>query len=245
MTDKIKIAIVDDSDSDYIRLKTIIEQWASSRNQSVEITYFESGSAFLERLTSQTQSFDAVCLDMMLPGECGLDVAKEIAEAFPNLPKVFYSSSIEYCCKSFVVNAVRYLLKSAFDLDNQVFECMDFLCTQINKRKSLKYDVSSAKGTVPLISCDDIVAVVASKNYVEVQTLSGDCYRQRKTMNQIFTELPKQFIRSSRKTIVNVKLIRQILKTEVIMTNNSVYKINEEARKKLFNMIKELNGHHA
>lgn len=226
MKSPIMISIVDDNKNDYAFLKTRIEKWADSRDTLTEISYFVCGSDFITALSEQKLPCNVVFLDIMMPEKDGMQIAEVMNNDYPDIYKVFYSSTIEYLSKGYIVNAVRYLVKNARDIDEDIVECMDYIKKRVYEDTSAYYDLSTPKIKTPPILCNQIVSVSVAGNYVLIRTIDGVEHKQRKSLKTMEDELPEQFIHCNRKTLVNVRQIRQIANHRVIMKDKSVFQIS-------------------
>lgn len=70
-----KIVIVEDEKSVADGLKEMLQTYAAERELDLRIEEFESGDSFLQ---SGCSDYDIVLLDINMPGNNGIQVAKEI-----------------------------------------------------------------------------------------------------------------------------------------------------------------------
>lgn len=241
MKSPIMLSIVDDNKNDYIFLKARIEKWADSNGMLTEIHYFVSGSDFITALSEQKLPCNAVFLDILMPKKDGMQIAKIMNNDYPEIYKVFYSSTIEFLSKGYIVNAVRYLIKNAKDIEDSIVECMDYIKKRIYEDTSAYYDLSTSKIKIPPILCNRIVSVSAAGNYVLIHTIDGGEYKQRKSLKAIGDELPEHFIHCNRKTLINVRQIKQIADYHVMMKDNSEFQISMVSAGRFLESVSELS----
>src|SRR5215510_6031108 len=103
-----RVLLVDDHDVVRKGIRAILED----RFAAIAIREASSGD---EALAALTESFDAVVLDLSMPGRSGIDLLTEIKHRYPKLPVLIMSLHGE---EQFAVRALRagasgYLTKSA------------------------------------------------------------------------------------------------------------------------------------
>jgi len=81
----LQIALCDDNTND---LSTMIHLWTNINHQS---SGFELTSAL-----DKGKQFDIYCLDIMMPGFTGIDLANEIRGSDKTAPILFFTSSAEF-----------------------------------------------------------------------------------------------------------------------------------------------------
>ena len=69
-----------------------------------------SGAALLEA-AREDPPFDIVFLDIYMPGESGLDVARALREISPETGVAFVTTSREFAVEAFSMHALHYLVK--------------------------------------------------------------------------------------------------------------------------------------
>ena len=137
----IRIAIVDDDDDDAVRTATMIERYYAGsdsvvdsdavgaagavdasrasesarspmRDSAVEsrcsITRFSDGETFLDDYRAE---FDAMFLDVEMPGIDGLETARRLREVDDHVVLVFTTKMAQYAAAGYDVDAVGYLVK--------------------------------------------------------------------------------------------------------------------------------------
>ena len=241
MKSPIMISIVDDNKNDYIFLKTEIEKWADCNDTLTEIHYFVSGTDFITALSEKNLPCNVVFLDIIMPEKDGMQIAEVMNKDYPDIYKVLYSSTIEFLSKGYIVNAVRYLIKNAKDIDENIVECMDYIKKRIYEDTSAYYDLSTAKIKIPPIPCNQIVSVSVAGNYVLIHTIDGSKHKQRKSLKAMENELPEHFIHCNRKTLVNIRQIKQIADQRVIMKDKSEFQISSLSAGKFLESLSKLS----
>ncbi len=174
----------------------------------------------------QNQSPDLVFLDVQMPGLDGFGVLAELRGA-PLPAVIFVTASDQFALKAFEVHALDYLLKP---VDRERFQAalgrareqiwrnqsgglderLAALLADLRPAKPLARLAIKSNGRVVFIRVEDIDWVAAADNYVELH-VGAETHLQRETLTTLAGQLPpRQFIRISRSTIVNVDRIKEL-----------------------------------
>lgn len=124
----IKIAFCDDDLSTLNEINILLDQYRVEHNRDITYAAFQSS---LELLASVEKGirFDILFLDVIMPGENGINTAKEIRQYDEAVKIIFLTSSPEYAVQSYTVGAYFYQMKplwmeSFFRLmDSVIGEC--------------------------------------------------------------------------------------------------------------------------
>ncbi len=191
------------------------KQWQIARTYS-------SGSQLIEDV--ERDSPDVVFLDIKMPGDSGLSLAKKLL-AQPKPPLiVFVTAFSEYAIHAFELYAVDYLLKP-FD-DARIARCVDKLQQALTNQtlfndkvaaqdawantKPLKQLVIKSSASIRIIPTDDIEWLAANGNYVDIHH-QGTKHLLRGSLKTVLSYLPKsQFIQVHRGVAVRFSMIREI-----------------------------------
>ena len=157
---------------------------------------------------------DLVMLDIQMPGQSGLQVAADIYNK-PNAPLIVFATAYdEYALKAFALNAVDYILKP-FD-ETDVERVMQKARRIISERKIktapyTKKFAGEMGDRIQIIHSDRIQFVFAKDRQVFIQTVDGEVYNSRLTLQDFESRLdPTRFFRCHRNYIVNIDEVKQI-----------------------------------
>lgn len=125
----IKLAFCDDEISILNKIQTFLDQYCVERNREIDYTAFQSPLDLLAEIERGIR-FDILLLDVLMPGETGMDAAAEIRRYDSNVKIIFLTSSSEFAVQSYTVGAYFYQLKpiwqdSFFRLMDSVFEACE------------------------------------------------------------------------------------------------------------------------
>jgi two-component system response regulator AlgR len=163
---------------------------------------------------------DIVLLDVRMPGEDGLSVARRIG-ALDDPPAVIFCTAFDqYALDAFGTEAVGYLLKPV--KAEQLLESLT-KAQRLNKVQRAAYSQSlntptgnlrshiSAKTRrgVELIPLDDVRYFIADHKYVTVYHVNGE-HLLDETLKELEEEFSQRFVRIHRNALVSVKHIEAI-----------------------------------
>lgn len=108
--DMIKLAFCDDEISVLNEISIFLDQYRVERNQEIDYIAFQSPINLLAEIERGTR-FDILFMDVLMPGETGIDAAAEIRNYDNNVKIIFLTSSSEFAVQSYAVGAYFYQLK--------------------------------------------------------------------------------------------------------------------------------------
>lgn len=108
----IRMAFCDDDVSALDELSVFLDRYCRERKRSREIihTVFRSPVDMMVKI-EQGARFDILFLDILMPGQNGIETAAEIRSYDRNIKIIFLTSSAEFAVSSYTVEAYSYLLK--------------------------------------------------------------------------------------------------------------------------------------
>lgn len=124
-----KIALCDDDPAVQDRLLALLDQYRTQRCWELVVTTFQNPLDLLDAMERDIR-FDVLLLDILMPGQNGIETAEEIRRFDSDVKIIFLTSSSEFAVQSYTVNAFYYQLKplrpeSFFPLLDSVFEVCD------------------------------------------------------------------------------------------------------------------------
>lgn len=126
----IKIALCDDDLFVLKEIRALLEQYRIERNRKIACVDFCSP---LELLTEMEKGMrpDILFLDVIMPGENGISVAKEIRQYDDTVKIIFLTSSSEFAVESYAVGAYFYQIKPI--LAESLFQLLDAVIPECEK----------------------------------------------------------------------------------------------------------------
>lgn len=118
----LKIAFCDDDLEILKELGILLDKYKKERDEDLTCTVFQSPLELLAAI-EKGFSFDILFLDILMPGENGIETAKEIRQYDNNMKIIFLTSSPEFAVQSYTVGAYFYQLKPVWE--ESFFQLMD------------------------------------------------------------------------------------------------------------------------
>lgn len=112
----IKIALCDDDDRQLVQIQALLREY-SAQHPGADLTVraFSSGAALLEHVRTRG-IFDVYLLDIIMPGENGIELGLGIRALDRGGQIIYITTSPEFALDSYQVNAADYVLKP-FNID--------------------------------------------------------------------------------------------------------------------------------
>ncbi len=219
-----KIAIVDDDGDDLKSLRDCLNDYFSLNNAEVLIDSYDSGFDFVSDYAAK---YDAVFLDVEMPGMNGLETAKAIRKSDENVRIIFVTRSSQYAVDGYEVSAFDYVLKP---LSYGNFSAkMSRLLNSLN-------DVSADS---IYLNCDGLVVKIYVRDicYLEVRNhdlfyhLQDKTYVIHKSLVKAQKELPENlFVRCNSCYLVNMRHVER-LEDNYFIVNGEKIVISRPKRK--------------
>ena len=110
----IKIAFCDDEMEVLHQMNELLDRYQVERNEGITYAAFQSPFELLTEIEKGIRP-DILFLDVVMPGQNGMDVAKEIRQYDTNMKIIFLTSSPEFAVESYTVGAYFYQLKPIWE----------------------------------------------------------------------------------------------------------------------------------
>lgn len=205
-----RIAICDDDLREQEQFEEALQGWDPTRIAEKYI----SGADLLEA-AKESPSFDIVFLDIYLPGENGIDIARELQEISPETGIVFVTVSREHAVDAFSLYAMHYLIKPV--TTEGIVEAFRRL-TDVRSayRKRITLTIGTDRHTVYL---NQICLLESDNHVVNVSLSDGRRLKVRMPFGQLERKMDKNFLRINRGIVVNMEYIVQMGKDTCILRN--------------------------
>jgi len=205
----LQIAICDDNIAELSNMVQLINQYRLSRNLSCDYAVFPNGFELFSAL-EKGKRFDIYCLDIIMPGFMGIDVAKEIRSIDKTAPILFFTSSPEFALESYSVKAINYVLKPISK--DKLFFTFDEILEQINAEKDEDaVIVKSNEGIQRILISNLAYAEVIGRN-VLYYLRSGKVIECTEPFSSVCVRLLKYgcFVKPHRSYLVNMQYVDTI-----------------------------------
>lgn len=228
----ISIAVCDDNIDELSNMVQLLDLYRTTRNFNCEYAVFTNGFELISILEKGRQ-FDIYCLDIIMPGHTGIDVAKEIRNFDKTAPILFFTSSTEFALESYSVKAINYILKPItkeklfFSFD----EILDQLKTDQNEDAII---VKSSEGIQKILVSNLTFAEVTGRN-VLYHLRSGKIIKCTESFSSVCDTLLKYrcFIKPHRSYLVNMQYVDTIENHQITLQTLSSIPIAQGKTKEI------------
>jgi DNA-binding LytR/AlgR family response regulator len=205
----VQIAVCDDNIDQLSNMVQLINLYRASKNFSCEYAVFPNGFELVSALEKGKQ-FDIYCLDIIMPGFMGIDVAKEIRGFDKTAQILFFTSSPEFALESYSVKAINYVLKPISK--EKLFYTFDEMLEHIKGEKEEDaVIVKSNEGIQKILISNLAFAEVIGRN-VLYHLHSGKVIECKEPFSAVCDNLIKYecFIKPHRSYLVNMQYVDTI-----------------------------------
>lgn len=226
-----KIAIVDDTDSEREFVKRCILNWAEVNKRSVEVTEYPTGGDFLINITNSP--VDIVFMDIFMEGLSGIETAQKMRELSMTTILIFLTTSLEYMPDAFSCRSFDYIIKPIDEakLGNVMNDAVSLLSELPKQQPYIK--ITSHKQEIPIMYAD-IEYVMSDSNYIYI-CVDGIEYKYRMSFKSISTSLinDDRFCVINRGVLVNFYYVIKMEKNTCNMKSGKLLAVNIRNSSKL------------
>lgn len=215
----IKIAFCDDDMEVLHQINELLDRYRVDRNEDITYAAYQSPFELLTEIEKGLRP-DILFLDVVMPGQNGMDVAKEIRQYDTNMKIIFLTSSPEFAVESYTVGAYFYQLKPIWE--ESFFRLMDSVLAECEKKK---------KNSLILRSKDGITRIdLRQLEYCEVlgrkllfHLENGAVLESAGSLDDLAGQLMQysNFFRPHRSFLVNMEYIQNISSRSIKMVNDA------------------------
>lgn len=139
-----RLALCDDEAQQLVQTEAFLAEYSAQRPDTpVTVTSFPSGTVLLEHLRSKG-TFDLYLLDMLMPGENGIQLGMDI-RALDEVGHIAYlTSSPDFAVDSYRVKAMDYLLKPLEK--GRLFQVLDETAETLRRREQAYVTIKTREG---------------------------------------------------------------------------------------------------
>lgn len=212
----IKIAVCDDDSHAVAAHKEIVKNCLLQNGMAGDIAAYDTSGNLLYDITEDKFFFDLILLDIEMPGNTGMEIAKEIKPYLPNVKIIFITSHIEYAIDAFELSIFRYVPKNDIEkrLPGAVKDAMKLIGLEEGKMYTIQTNSRLEK-----IPYKEIYYIERDGKNASI-TAMGGVSKVRKSLQQVYEELgAEEFIYADRGCIVNIIHIMQIKDSMAVLKN--------------------------
>ena len=215
----IKIAFCDDDIEVLHQMNELIDRYRVERNEDITYAAFQSPFELLTEIEKGIRP-DILFLDVVMPGQNGMDVAKEIRQYDTNMKIIFLTSSPEFAVESYSVGAYFYQLKPIWE--ESFFRLMDAVLAECEKKKKNSLILRSKDGITRIdLQQLEYCEVLGRKLLFHLE--NGAVLESAGSLDDLAGQLMQysNFFRPHRSFLVNMEYIQNISSRSIKMVNDA------------------------
>lgn len=215
----VKIAFCDDELSILNELRVLLDRYRVEHNQEIDYTAFQSPWDLLTEIERGTR-YDVLFLDVIMPGETGIDTAAEIRNYDSNVKIVFLTSSAEYAVQSYAVGAYFYQLKPIWK--ESFFRLMDSAISACEKERENSL-ILRCKSGITRIELRHIEYCEVIHRTLFIHLTSGKVLECSGQLDDLSRKLDSYggFLRAHRSYLINLEYVKNLSSRAITMSSLS------------------------
>jgi len=217
----LQIAVCDDDIDELSNMVQLINLYRLSKNVSFEYAVFTNGFELISVL-EKGKRFDIYCLDIIMPGFMGIEVAKEIRSFDQTALILFFTTSPEFALESYSVKAINYILKPISI--EKFFITFDDMLEQIKMEKNDEIIIVKSDKGIQKILISNLVFVEVMGRNVFYHLLSGKVIKCTESFSSVCDNLLKHgcSVKTHRSYLVNMRYVDTIENHQATLQTLSV-----------------------
>lgn len=231
----IHIAICDDSKQERQILAALFKRYQELHATPLQIHIFQNGFSLLDAI-DQGKRFDITILDILMPGENGIEIARNIRASGADTEIIFLTSSPEYAVDSYEVKAQNYLLKPI--TEEKFFASIDSILAELDEKDTASFIIYTTEKQYSRIRVSSLVYGEVTHRTITLHLADQTMISAIMTFTE-FQDILKaypDFIYPHRSYAVNMNYIQYVTKSDIILTDgqkiplsrNNYMKISEQ-----------------
>ena len=231
----IHIAICDDSKQERQILAALFKRYQELHATPLQIHIFQNGFSLLDAI-DQGKRFDITILDILMPGENGIEIARNIRASGTDTEIIFLTSSPEYAVDSYEVKAQNYLLKPV--TEEKFFASIDSILDELDEKDTASFIIYTTEKQYSRIRLSSLVYGEVTHRTITLHLADQTMISAVMTFTE-FQDILKaypDFIYPHRSYAVNMNYIQYVTKSDIILTDgqkiplsrNNYTKISEQ-----------------
>lgn len=223
----IRIAICDDDPMYLAGARSYVERWQKEHSILCTLQTFSNGTELLEQ--ASPAPFDIIFLDILMPFQDGISVAKELRLENSATKIVFLTSSIEFALDSYSVKASDYLVKPV------TYQRMEVVLNELTEAVLAEPESISVKiaGGYRKLFLKDIEYLEANNKKAIFSMVSGEHIQSMEPLYywEKNPTLSDGFFKSHRSYLVNLRNVDFFDSSTIHMHSKKIFPIARGYRK--------------
>lgn len=211
----VRIALCDNEPSALEELRALLDRYGALRGRRLDTAAYRSSLELLAALERGVR-FDALLLDILMPGQNGIEAAAEIRQHDRDVKIIFLSSSPEFGVEAYAVNACQYLLKPI--REEALFSALDFIFDTWERERSGSF-LLRCRGGIVRVEPRQVEYGEVNHRTLLIHMASGAVLESVGRMGELLAHLAPCgcFLQAHRSYFVNMDYIQQISYRAIVM----------------------------
>ena len=210
-----RLAICDDSDEVIEEIESYID---GLKELHIDYDVFYSGEELYKYKTNEDVEYDIYLLDIEMKKMSGLELAHILREETPYALIIFLTSHSQYVYDVFDVITFDFIVKPITKI--RFINTLEKAARYFHRAK-VNFTFSYRKNTY-IIPCQLIMYIEKHGRKAYIHTRDGKLYQCNITVNEIWRQLStKMFVQIHASCIVNLEVVSQIVKDQLILENGA------------------------
>ena len=197
----LRIALLDDDRQEAEAFDKALRGWDPTRRAEC----FTDGAALLAAAEVQPP-FTVAFIDIYLPKESGVEIAKRLLALSPQTDIVFVTTSREHAIEAFEVGAVHYIVKPV--TTEGIREAFARIAEKWSKKRPL-FTVKVGKALRSEF-LEDIVSLSSADHSAAIELSSGETFSVNCQIVDLLPQLDERFLKLRRGFVVNMEYIEHM-----------------------------------
>lgn len=204
----IKVAFCDDDLSVLNEISALFDQYCLEHQREIVYTAFRSPFELMAEIEKGVR-WDVLFLDILMPGENGISLAKEIRRYDSAVKIIFLTSSSEFAVEAYTVSAYFYQIKPVSEED--FFRLMDSVIFECEKTQQCSL-VLRCKSGITRINLEKLEYCEVTGRTLVFHLENGKVLESAGSLDELCEKLKQYdcFLRPHRSFLVNMEYIQNI-----------------------------------
>ena len=211
------IGFCDDDLSVLGELRVLLDRYRVERNAEITSTAFQSPLELLAQIEKGLR-FDILLLDVLMPGETGIDAAREIRRYDSNVKIIFLTSSAEFAVESYTVGAYFYQLKPIWE--ESFFRLMDSVVAACSQQDGMSL-ILRCKSGITRVALEKLEYCEVLGRSLWLHLTDGTVLESAGGMDHLCEQLSgcDNFLRIHRSYLINLEYVKTIAPKSITMAS--------------------------
>lgn len=215
----IKIALCDDDVAVLNEIKGLLNRYRETYHQEMVLEEFQSSLELLSEM-EKGLCVDILFLDILMPGEDGISVAREIRQYNDVVKIIFLTSTAEFAVESYTVGAYFYQMKPV--REESLFRLLGSVILECEKLKHRSV-ILRCKSGITRIHLEKLVYCEVIGRTLMFHMEDGNVLESVGSMEELCSRLEpyENFLHPHRSFLINMEYIQNITYKAITMDNQA------------------------